>query len=46
MSGTKGFAYEAYAVRRDVWARLAPEIAVLKRVVPDNDGFRRGRQVA
>jgi hypothetical protein len=46
LSGTNGFAYEAYAVQREVWARIAPEVAVLKTIVPDKIGFRTGRRVA
>jgi hypothetical protein len=45
MSGTTGAGYEAYAVKRHVWAQVAPEAALRKMVVPDREGFRVGRRL-
>ena len=45
MSGTSDHPYEAYAVKRDVWARVAPDLAARKAVVPNQEGFRAGRRL-
>jgi hypothetical protein len=46
MSGSTAATYEAYAVKREAWARVAPDIAQRKTVRPEStEGFRAGRRV-
>jgi hypothetical protein len=45
MSAVTGTGYEAYAVKRQAWAEIAPDLAARKAVLPDRDGFRAGRRV-
>jgi hypothetical protein len=43
--GAAAPSYEAYAVKREAWEKVAPDAGLRKMVMPDAAGFRAGRHV-